>query len=62
METINIPEEVSSKIKAKIGEKPIHEYILQLIHTDLNSGSGFAYSDADEEKVKERLKSLGYLD
>ena len=80
MVTIEIPEELAAKIRSKIGNEPVEEFVLNLVRRKVESCCGgchsqptanesmpaeqskTAYSEEDEEKVKERLKSLGYLD
>lgn len=57
MKQITIPSDLLQRIEKKIGSSDATEYIIDLIQKDLA-----AYSTLDEAKVKERLKSLGYLD
>ena len=59
---ITIPQEIILKIQQKYPEKDIFEYIISLIKENLSKEVTPAYSLEDENKVKERLKSLGYLD
>lgn len=59
---LNIPSELAEEIKKKKGQ--IEPYVLSLIKKDLAEKieKKETYSEKDEEKVKERLRSLGYLD
>jgi len=62
--TINLPQEIEEKIKDKIiknSSLSLEQYIINLIKKDLAEKKD-SYSENEEEKVKDRLKSLGYLD
>ena len=60
---VAIPEEIYAKIEEKLkdsGESSVEKYVLKTLKENL--GMADALSDEDEEKVKERLKALGYMD
>ncbi|MBS3117033.1 CopG family transcriptional regulator [Candidatus Woesearchaeota archaeon] len=57
---ILLPSEVLERIQKKIGNQSISHYLLTLIEKDLQENQ--PYTENDEEKVKERLRSLGYID
>jgi len=61
--TITIPGDIYTKIEEKIkesGEKSVDEYILKVLKENLGMEDGL--STEDEEKVKARLRALGYMD
>ena len=61
--TITIPGDVYTKIKEKIkesGEESVDEYIVKVLKENLGMDDGL--STEDEEKVKARLRALGYMD
>ena len=61
--TITIPGDVYTKIKEKIkesGEEFVDEYIIKVLKENLGMDDGL--STEDEEKVKARLRALGYMD
>ena len=61
--TITIPGDVYTKIKEKIkesGEESVDEYIIKVLKENLGMDDGL--STEDEEKVKARLRALGYMD
>lgn len=66
--TINISKEISEKIKKRIkgtGFKTIDsyvEYVLKEVISDLEEETDEELTKEDEEKVKDRLRALGYLD
>ncbi len=65
---IKVPDEIIEKIRAKSSGQDVEGYVVELITQHLCTNEPAAqnteqaYSEEDEEKVKERLKSLGYLD
>lgn len=70
---IEIPDEWYKKFQERAPDKGLDsaeayvEYVLQQIYEKLQRQEGSseddgAYSEADEQRVKDRLKSLGYLD
>lgn len=59
---ITIPAELYNKLKKpaeEAGFKSANDYILKVLEDKASSSD---FSDEDEEKVKERLKALGYMD
>jgi predicted CopG family antitoxin len=61
--TITIPEDVYTKIEEKIkesGHESVGEYVVKVLKENLGMDDGL--SDDDEEKVKARLRALGYMD
>ena len=63
IKTITIPGDVYTKIKEKIkesGEESVDEYIVKVLKENLGMDDGL--STEDEEKVKARLRALGYMD
>jgi metal-responsive CopG/Arc/MetJ family transcriptional regulator len=65
--TVSIPttliEEIESAIKGT-EIKTVSSYIVGAVREALSKGPGNSdpFSQEDEEKVKERLKALGYID
>lgn len=64
---VPIPTSLYKKIKEKIkGSKneTVSSYVTKILSENLSKekGSEEAFSKEDEEKVKERLKALGYMD
>jgi Arc/MetJ-type ribon-helix-helix transcriptional regulator len=64
---ISIPTSLYKKIEEKIKgtEFPsVSSYVAKVVDEALSSGKDTkeAFSKEDEEKVKERLKALGYID
>lgn len=68
---INIKEEIAKKLKKRVDEsdefKNIEEYVNYILNQVVErlkkeNKEKEVYSEEDEKKVKERLKSLGYLD
>ena len=69
LKTVNIPIELYNKIQNRVRStefKTIDEYvtyILEEVLKQIDSEEHVAeYTEEDEEKVKERLRALGYLD
>ena len=64
--SIEIPVDLYKKIEQKIEntEKTVSGYILETLEKSLTPASNESetLSEEDEEKVKERLKALGYMD
>ncbi len=67
--TVTIPKILADKIKKKCegtGFSSVSSYVVyvlrQVISESSNSEKKEAFSEEDEHKVKERLRSLGYLD
>ena len=68
---VEIKDEIIEKLKKRVDDgefKTVDEYVnyvLQQVVERLDSESGEkeeAYTKEDEEKVKERLRSLGYME
>jgi len=65
---VEIPKEIANKIKKRIegtGFKTIDEYVgyvLSEVLSEIDEDESEGFSAEDEEKVKERLRALGYLD
>ena len=65
--TVSIPTSLYKEIEEKIKELEItsvSSYVTKALREKLSEkeGSAEALSKEDEEKVKERLKALGYID
>lgn len=66
--TISIPAPLAEKIKKRIQGTGFHSlssyvtYVLREVIAGTEEESEEAFSKEDEEKVKERLRALGYLD
>lgn len=67
--TVEIPADLFKKIEKKLGatenkEKSISDYIVEVLNNSLSKDQPETdkLSEEDEEKVKERLKALGYMD
>ncbi|UCH72121.1 MAG: hypothetical protein JSW62_00815 [Thermoplasmatales archaeon] len=66
--TISIPTPLAEKIKKRIKGTGFHSlssyatYVLREIVSGTDEESEEAFTKEDEEKVKERLRALGYLD
>ncbi|MGC8547159.1 MAG: ribbon-helix-helix domain-containing protein [Thermoplasmata archaeon] len=64
--TVSIPTPLFEKIQQKIkdtGFTSVSDYVTFVLREILaHSNDNEAFSEEDEKKVKERLKSLGYLD
>jgi Arc/MetJ-type ribon-helix-helix transcriptional regulator len=64
---VSIPTSLYKRIEEKIKGsefKSVSSYITRVLRESLSEekASGEALSKEDEEKVKERLKALGYID
>lgn len=63
---ISIDEEVYRDIEAlykkKAPEMTLEEYIAQVLKQGIEAEEEVVYKPHDEEAIKERLKSLGYID
>ncbi|MDY6770236.1 MAG: CopG family transcriptional regulator [Candidatus Nanohaloarchaea archaeon] len=70
MPSIDIPEEQYDAFEERAPEKGFDsadeyvQYVLQQVYEKLQrqDDGGATYSEEEEEKVKERLRGLGYLD
>ncbi|MCL5680635.1 MAG: CopG family transcriptional regulator [Candidatus Thermoplasmatota archaeon] len=64
--TVSIPTPLFEKIQTKIkdtGFTSVSDYVTFVLREILaHSNDKEAFSEEDEKKVKDRLKSLGYLD
>lgn len=66
--TISIPTPLAEKIKKRIkgtgftSLSSYATYVLREILSGMEEETGEAFTKEDEEKVKERLRALGYLD
>jgi len=67
--TISIPSQLAEKIKKRIEGTGFHSlsayvtYVLREVISGIeNDEDDEAFSKEDEEKVKDRLRALGYLD
>ncbi len=66
--TVSIPTPLAEKIKKRIEGTGFHSlssyviYVLREVISGIEDGSEEAFSKEDEEKVKDRLRALGYLD
>ena len=66
--TISIPTQLAEKIKKRIEGTGFHSlssyatYVLREVISGSEEDEREAFSKEDEEKVKERLRALGYLD
>ena len=65
---VKIPKEIYEKIRERIKDtefKSVDEYVtyvLQEVLASLEEEEENVFSEEEEEKVKERLRALGYLD
>jgi len=63
---VSIPASLYRKIEETIkaaGDSSVDDYVTKALREKLSqAGPGEAFSEEDEEKVKERLKALGYID
>jgi len=65
---ISIPKSLAEQIKKRIQGTEFTSissyitYVLKEIISDSESGENKEFSKEDEDRVKERLRSLGYLD
>ena len=66
--TISIPTPLAEKIKKRIEGTGFHSlsayatYVLREVISGIEEEREEAFSKEDEEKVKDRLRALGYLD
>ena len=65
--TVSIPASLYKKIEETIkgtGDASVSDYIAKALREKLaqEEKKGDSFSQEDEEKVKERLKALGYID
>jgi len=65
--TVSIPASLFKKIEETIkatGDASVSDYIAKALREKLaqEEKKGDSFSQEDEEKVKERLKALGYID
>jgi metal-responsive CopG/Arc/MetJ family transcriptional regulator len=65
--TVSIPASLYKKIEETIkgtGDASVSDYIAKALREKLakEEKKGDSFSEEDEEKVKERLKALGYID
>jgi len=66
--TISIPTPLAEKIKKRIQGTGFHSlssyvtYVLREVISGMDEEEEEAFTKEDEEKVKERLRALGYLD
>jgi len=65
--TVKIPKEIYEKIEERIKDtefKSVDEYVTYVLKEVLASleEDEEVFSEEEEEKVKERLRALGYLD
>ena len=66
--TISIPVSLANKIKKRLnrtGFRSLSEYVIYLLREIVSTEKGEienAFTKEDEEKIKARLRSLGYLD
>ncbi len=62
-EKIELPKELVDKLREKAKEmsfESVEEYI-ELILTEFVEEESTSFEEEDEEKIKKRLKALGYL-
>lgn len=61
--TLSIPAELHQQLKDKAtkNQKSVEEFLTEIIKREIENVSP-VYNKEDEKKVKERLRSLGYLD
>lgn len=61
---LSIPAELHQQLeeKAAKNQKKVEDFLIEIIKKELENPLASAYKEEDEEKVKERLRSLGYLD
>ncbi len=67
--TVSIPADLYEKIEERIGEtgfESVSDYVTYVLREVLASLEGEekeeVFTEEEEEKVKERLRALGYLD
>lgn len=54
--------ELEVALKKKPGTMSLDEFVAQLIQEGLSKERESVYQQHDEDKIKDRLKSLGYID
>lgn len=62
---ISIPKDLYQKIEEDIKGSDVNsveDYVIKLLKEKFPEKSDDSFSEEDEEKVKERLKALGYID
>ncbi|MCL4326647.1 MAG: CopG family transcriptional regulator [Candidatus Thermoplasmatota archaeon] len=62
---ISIPEVVYDRIKQRIkntGFENVSDFVTFVLRVIEDSTSNEPFSDEDEKKIKERLRSIGYID
>jgi len=64
--TLSLPAHLHQQLEEKAAKnrKNVEEFLLEIIQKEMEASQDkpAAYTKDDEEKVKERLKSLGYID
>ncbi len=66
--TISIPKPLAEKIKERIEGTGFNSvssyvtYVLRQVLSNVENKKKEAFSEEDERKIKERLRSLGYID
>jgi len=63
--TVRLPVEVARGIEARIqgtGFRSVEEFVTFVLARLLESPTGEGFSEEDERKLRERLRSLGYID
>lgn len=62
--TIEISEELYKKVSThcEASGQPVGAFVEQVVVAALTQGNTPVYQQHDEEEIKERLKSLGYID
>jgi len=63
--SVKIPKKLYEKIKQQVSQSKefssVEEYIKFVLETALEEMEEEVYTPEEEEKIKERLKALGYL-
>jgi Arc/MetJ-type ribon-helix-helix transcriptional regulator len=62
---ISIPEDIYNKMKSRIantGFENVSDFVTFILRTVSESKSNEPFSDEDEKKVRDRLRSIGYID
>ena len=63
--TISVPAPLYDKIREKIKDtefKSVSDYVIYVLNELMSEEDEEALSKEDEEKIKARLRSLGYID
>jgi len=63
--SVDIPKSVAEKIEGRMKDSEfgsLSEYVSYVLREVVSEEEGETFSREDEERVKERLKALGYLD